>query len=101
MTTLTTSPSGWTRLARSCCEQIVSKPCPRPPTWPSWDEAILPLTRRFTIPALVAQGIEQRFPKPCVAGSIPAGGTSESGSEQLEYCTNPTHRLAKFGEVAQ
>src|SRR5688572_18012983 len=25
-------------------------------------------------PALVAQGIEQRFPKPCVAGSIPAGG---------------------------
>jgi hypothetical protein len=25
--------------------------------------------------ALVAQGIEQRFPKPCVAGSIPAGGT--------------------------
>jgi hypothetical protein len=26
--------------------------------------------------ALVAQWIEQRFPKPCVAGSIPAGGTS-------------------------
>ena len=26
-------------------------------------------------PALVAQGIEHRFPKPCVAGSIPAGGT--------------------------
>ena len=25
--------------------------------------------------ALVAQWIEQRFPKPCVAGSIPAGGT--------------------------
>ena len=25
--------------------------------------------------ALVAQGIEQRFPKPRVAGSIPAGGT--------------------------
>ncbi len=25
--------------------------------------------------ALVAQGIEQRFPKPCVAGSNPAGGT--------------------------
>jgi hypothetical protein len=27
--------------------------------------------------ALVAQGIEQRFPKPCVAGSNPAGGTSK------------------------
>ncbi len=26
------------------------------------------------IPALVAQWIERRFPKPCVAGSIPAGG---------------------------
>ena len=25
--------------------------------------------------ALVAQGIEHRFPKPCVAGSNPAGGT--------------------------
>jgi hypothetical protein len=25
--------------------------------------------------ALVAQGIEQRFPKPCAAGSNPAGGT--------------------------
>src|SRR5215470_12568357 len=25
--------------------------------------------------ALVAQGIEHRFPQPCVAGSIPAGGT--------------------------
>src|SRR5438067_12990270 len=28
------------------------------------------------LPALVAQWIEQRFPKPCVAGSIPAGGTT-------------------------
>src|SRR2546428_6311214 len=27
--------------------------------------------------ALVAQWIEQRFPKPCVAGSIPAGGTDK------------------------
>ena len=26
--------------------------------------------------ALVAQGIEHRFPKPCVAGSNPAGGTT-------------------------
>ncbi len=28
-------------------------------------------------PALVAQGIEHRFPKPCVAGSNPAGGTAK------------------------
>jgi hypothetical protein len=35
-------------------------------------------------PALVAQGIERRFPKPCVAGSNPAEGTSESGSDQDE-----------------
>ena len=27
--------------------------------------------------ALVAQGIEQRFPKPCVAGSNPAEGTTQ------------------------
>ncbi len=30
--------------------------------------------------ALVAQGIEHRFPKPCVAGSIPAGGTQNMGN---------------------
>ena len=30
--------------------------------------------------ALVAQGIEQRFPKPCVAGSNPAGGTQQMGT---------------------
>jgi hypothetical protein len=29
-----------------------------------------------TTQALVAQGIEHRFPKPCVAGSNPAGGTT-------------------------
>jgi hypothetical protein len=40
--------------------------------------------------ALVAQGIEHRFPKPCVAGSIPAGGTSGSGSEQPERHVDPT-----------
>jgi hypothetical protein len=32
-------------------------------------------SRRSRRSALVAQGIEHRFPKPCVAGSIPAGGT--------------------------
>ena len=30
-------------------------------------------------PAPIAQGIEQRFPKPCVAGSNPAGGATASG----------------------
>jgi hypothetical protein len=38
------------------------------PTAPS-DEIIM------IIWALVAQGIEQRIPNPCAAGSIPAGGT--------------------------
>ena len=33
--------------------------------------------------ALVAQGIEQRFPKPCVAGSIPAGGAFLPGGRVL------------------
>ena len=40
------------------------------PPVPAW------LQRGFRpYPALVAQGIERRFPKPCVAGSNPAGGT--------------------------
>ncbi len=30
-----------------------------------------------TIPASVAQWIEHRFPKPCVAGSIPARGATQ------------------------
>jgi hypothetical protein len=33
------------------------------------------LSYHLTRPALVAQGIERRFPKPQVAGSIPAEGT--------------------------
>ena len=32
-------------------------------------------TSRIRRSALVAQGIEHRFPKPCVAGSNPAEGT--------------------------
>ncbi len=38
--------------------------------------------------ALVAQGIERRFPKPCVAGSNPAGGTRNRalGYEITAYC---------------
>jgi putative transcriptional regulator len=35
-------------------------------------------------PALVAQGIEHRFPKPCVAGPNPAEGT-EYESEVRKY----------------
>jgi hypothetical protein len=34
-------------------------------------------------PALVAQWIEQRFPKPRVAGSIPAGGTNPYGGPKI------------------
>jgi hypothetical protein len=34
--------------------------------------------RRKRRSALVAQGIERRFPKPCVAGSNPAGGTART-----------------------
>ena len=42
------------------------------PPVPAW------LQRGFRpYPALVAQGIERRFPKPCVAGSNPAGGTQQ------------------------
>jgi hypothetical protein len=33
--------------------------------------------------ARVAQGIEQRFPKPCVAGSNPAVGTYETAVHDL------------------
>jgi hypothetical protein len=34
----------------------------------------------FRYPALVAQGIEHRFPKPCVAGPNPAEGTLAEGT---------------------
>jgi hypothetical protein len=34
--------------------------------------------------ALVAQGIEHRFPKPCVAGSNPAGGTTTDQHGQVK-----------------
>ena len=34
--------------------------------------------------ALVAQGIEHRFPKPCVAGSIPAEGAKNYGGGKTE-----------------
>ena len=37
---------------------------------------------RNTDNALVAQGIEHRFPKPCAAGSNPAEGTRKCSSER-------------------
>jgi hypothetical protein len=42
-----------------------------------------PLAGKLSARALVAQGIEQRFPKPCVAGSIPAGGTSTTSQNAI------------------
>ena len=49
--------------------------------------------------ALIAQGIEHRFPKPCVAGSNPAGGTIhryQIAAAPAGTCTTviwPTHPL--------
>jgi hypothetical protein len=40
-------------------------------------------TTLSTGPAPVAQGIERRFPKPCVAGSNPAGGARNRSSEGM------------------
>src|SRR4029453_8498313 len=47
-------------------------------------------------PALVAQWIEQRFPKPCVAGSIPAGGTTSTSGNGL-----PGNRASPLGARAR
>ena len=48
-------------------------------TWVNVDHSLPPQVNaqvaRLGARALVAQGIEHRFPKPCVAGSNPAGGT--------------------------
>jgi hypothetical protein len=41
-------------------------------------------------PALVAQGIERRFPKPCVAGSNPAGGTTQNVRRRLMLDVSPS-----------
>jgi len=40
--------------------------------------------RRPRPSALVAQWIEQRFPKPCVGGSIPPGGTIVMSQDIVE-----------------
>jgi predicted metal-dependent hydrolase len=42
--------------------------------------ALSALSCTFDIPALVAQGIEHRFPKPGVGGSSPPGGTPFEGN---------------------
>jgi hypothetical protein len=39
--------------------------------------------RERAVPAPVAQGIEHRFPKPCVAGSNPAGGANVKSSSAI------------------
>ena len=44
-------------------------------------------------PALVAQWREQRFPKPCVAGSIPAGGTRSWPMSPRRSAGGPTRCL--------
>ncbi len=51
-----------------------------------------PQAGRLATQALVAQGIEQRFPKPCVAGSIPAGGTTIT---KLHQCMSRLRYLAR------
>ena len=54
------------------------------------------VTHRVTHPdthyshAPVAQGIEQRFPKPCVAGSNPAGGTARQSAGVI-LCAVPPY----------
>src|SRR5437764_5005634 len=40
--------------------------------------------RSSTCPAPVAQRIERRFPKPCVAGSSPAGGANEGAPMKVQ-----------------
>ena len=60
-----------------------------------WYALVRPVSRwyrlagRLSARALVAQGIEQRFPKPCVAGSIPAGGTSTKPVRPLSSAAMP------------
>ena len=41
----------------------------------------------YLLYASVAQGIEHRFPKPCVAGSNPAGGVTRKDSSSKGYST--------------
>ena len=45
--------------------------------------------------ALVAQGIERRFPKPCVAGSNPAGGTDQRAAGEPSLSSIDSTRSAR------
>ena len=45
--------------------------------------------------ALVAQWIEQRFPKPCVAGSIPAGGTLVMSRDIVHTCLGTSFHVQR------
>ncbi len=57
-----------------------------------WDVA------RQRSPAPVAQGIERRFPKPCVAGSNPAGGAKIGVLERVRYSAlDITSRFMSWG----
>lgn len=49
-----------------------------------------------TLLAPVAQGIEHRFPKPCVAGSNPAGGVNRYSVEEWEPKTLTLFLLQKI-----
>lgn len=87
--TLAPVGSRWYQLARVGTQAISGgSVCPMFAPWVGataghtrWQRSARPGTRwyplagKLTTRALVAQGIEQRFPKPQVAGSIPAGGT--------------------------
>ena len=58
-------------------------------------------TRKDRRSALVAQGIEHRFPKPCVAGSNPAGGTTiEQGKCVTEHDTWGAHDTGHDASLA-
>ena len=68
-------------------------------------DGFIGMTRIFPAPfqechALVAQGIEHRFPKPVVAGSNPAGGTHKSlFCKDLFFAANrPSHLRIGFSQ---
>ena len=60
-------------------------PSARPPACSAYPGARVS-ARWPTDPALVAQGIEQRFPKPCVGSSILPGGTIEVSATREPRC---------------
>ena len=67
---------------------------PRSPlTWAAWRTRFSPTNRAG--PAPVAQGIERRFPKPCVAGSNPAGGATKVQVRQYGLRASSPHPRPK------